>query len=188
MTYRKNLKNLGFTVFELLVVITIIGVIASMAIPITIVNQKKYNRMMFEQQCMLYEKVFLDTYNRYKYEYYGATPLTQNIKFSVPFVFKSEPIEDVFVDILDTTHVYYFIYETLYKSKFSYENYQIDYTPAEITARRRFFPSVYKLTIDNNVEIELHLLNFSSDANISQLVIVKKVLVRQNDIEYEFEV
>ena len=49
MVNKKNLNNLGFTIYEVLALITIIGIIASMTIPVILINQKKYNQLVFEQ-------------------------------------------------------------------------------------------------------------------------------------------
>lgn len=187
MLNKKNLKNLGFTIYEVLAVIAIIGIIASMVVPIVLTNQKKYNSLVFEQKCKMYEKVFRDTHEKFQYEFNGSTPLTKKIKLRVPFIKEMETEEDMFVDILDTTYVYYFLYETLVNSEFGYDEYVIDYTPATITSTYKYFPSTYTLTIEDNVQIELGLNVFVSKANNIQFASISNVVIRQGDLEYSFE-
>ena len=188
MQNKKNLRNLGFTIYEVLAVIAIIGVIATMTVPIVLNNQKKYNKLVFEQKCMLYEKIFFEKYEKYQFEFYGSTPLTKKIKLRIPFISKIEDEKNMFVDILDKTYVYYFVYETLYGSQFSYDKYQIDYAPAQITTTNKYFPSVYTLILNDNVIIEYYLNIYVSKGNMTQLATIGKVVIKQNDLEYQFDV
>lgn len=187
MVNKKNLNNLGFTIYEVLAVITIIGIIASMTIPVIIINQKKYNQLVFEQKCKMYEKVFRDTHDLFQNGYYGSTALTEDVKIRIPFIMEMETEEDMSVDILDTTYVFYFLYETLVESEFGYNDYEIDYTPANITSTYKFFPSTYTLSLEDNVKIELGLNAIVSEVNNTQLFYILNVVIRQNDFEYEFE-
>lgn len=187
MVKKKNLNNLGFTIYEILAVITIIGIITSMTIPVILVNQKKYNQLVFEQKCKMYEKVFRDTHNKFQYGFYGSTVLTKKVKLRIPFIMEMKTEADKSVDILDTTYVFYFLYETLVESEFSYNDYEIDYTPANITSSYKFFPSTYTLLLEDNVQIELGLNAIVSEVNNTQLFYILNVVIRQNDFEYEFE-
>jgi prepilin-type N-terminal cleavage/methylation domain-containing protein len=188
MKIKKNLRNLGFTIYEVLAVIAIIGVIASITVPVVINNQKTYNKLVFEQKCMLYEKVFLEKYEKYQFAFYGSTPLTSNVKLRIPFITKIENEDNMFVDILDKTYVYYFIYETLFGSQFSYDKYKIDYAPAKILSTNAFYPSVYSLVLNDNIVIDYHLNIFVSSYNKTQLATIGKVVIKQNDLVYEFDV
>lgn len=188
MLNKKNLRNLGFTLYEVLAVIAIIGVIASMSIPVIILNQKRYNELIFEQNCKMYENVFLDIYETYQYDYPGTTPLTQDIRLRIPFASKIEMEEEIFVDMLDTQKVFYFIYETLVRSNFSYDSYQTDYSPANLTDDFKYFPSVYTLTLENNVVIVYHLEILTTLVNGNQIGFIRQVEIKQNDLSYSFEV
>lgn len=185
---KKNLSNLGFTLYEVLAVIAIIGVIASISVPIVIVNQQKYKEMTFNQNAKLYEKVFLDTHEKYQFSYYGTTPLTKKTKLRVPFYNIIETEEEEFVDILDTTYAFYFIYETLVDSPFPYEEYHYDYSPATITKRYSYFPSLFTLYLNDDVTIEYHLEVMTSSVNYNQSAYIRKVVINQYDYSYSFEV
>lgn len=187
MVNKKNLRNLGFTIFEALAVIAIMGVIASMSIPVILLNQKRYNQLIFEQNCKMYEAVFLDAYDLYQYEHVGTTSLTNNVTLRIPFTTKIETQVDKFVDILKPNFVFYFLYETLVKSNFAYKNYYYEYTPAEITKTFTYYPSVFTLTLDD-VVIVCDMEIMSSLVGGNQLAYIRQVTINQNDLSYSFEV
>lgn len=188
MKNKKSLKNLGFTLYEVLVVIAIIGIITSISLPIVMVTYNRHRQLVFEQKCKMYEKVFLDTYDKYQFEFYGTTPLTKDIKLRVPFIKKIETEEELFVDILDTTFVYYFLHETLVNSEFAYDDCQIDYSPATISSKYKFYPSTLTLSLGDNTKIEYHLEIMTTKVNFNQSAFIRKVKIIQNDLVYEFEV
>ena len=188
MKKKKNLNNLGFTLYEVLVVIAIIGIIASISLPIVMISYKRQRQLIFEQKCKMYEKIFLDTYEKYQFEFYGTTPLTKNIKLRVPFIKKIETEDEVFVDILDTTFVYYFLYESLASSNFASDDCRMDYSPAIISSTFKFYPSTLRLYLGNETIIEYHLEIMTTKVNSNQSAFIRSVKIIENELEYEFKV
>ena len=188
MENKKNLKNLGFTIYEALAVIVIIGVIASITIPVVITNQKKYNKTVFEQNSKMYEKVFLDVHKKFTQEYYGTTSLTNKVKIKVPFVNKITTEEDVCVDLLDTTYAGYFIYETLVGSNYSYENFKVEYSPATITSKFKYFTSCLSLKLDDGTIIYYNMEVITTAVNSNQIAYIRSVDIVKEDMKYSFTV
>ena len=188
MLKTKNLKNLGFTFYETLAVIAIIGIIASVVAPMAIQTKKIYNQKIFEEKCLIYEKSLVDTLTYFQFGRKGRTELTKDTTIIIPFLGMQNTSNNMFVDMLDRKLVEYFAYETLLNSNFDYSSYRVYYSPANIDAKYTWYPSIFKIVLNDGVSIVYNLSVYSGSGLSRQMAYINEVEISWKDCKYTFEV
>lgn len=178
-------KNRGFTVYEVLITIFLLGIISSLSLPCINYYFKEYKKVQFEQKVMLFERRALDCIDKYKIVQYGSTEYTSNVKISID-ISTNHKKEMAYIDHTNPESINYLVYEIIIASQFEKKNYNYEYSPATIEKLGVKKPSKFIVYLEDNIVIEFNMLIYSTEN--SQSALFNSITVKKDEYFYTFEV
>lgn len=157
-------KNKGFTIYEVLITIILLGIISTIVVSNFTFYYNSYQKKDFEYKVSLFEIRIDDVFKRFDSYSYGTTEFTKDQKMCNEIYVNDTFDETNLVDIIDPVQINYFVYEMLYYSQFVIEDYKYEYSPATITDMYSHCPSKFNVTLKDGTIIIFHMNIYTSPA------------------------
>lgn len=181
-----NIKNnKGFTFYEVLATIILLGIISSIALPNAYKYYKEYEQLQFEQKVMIFERRTIDCLDKFKIAQYGSAEYNSKVKFANEIVTYYDS-ENAYIDCTDPEFINYLVYEIIIGSQFKNINYRYEYSPAIIKKLGTKVPSKFTIFLEDNIIIEFNMLLYSGGT--IQITSFNSVSVIKGDYNYSFVV
>lgn len=178
-------KNFGFTIYEVLVTMVIIGIFSTISIPCLSNYYQKYQQKQFEQKVVVFERTTIDCVKKFSVKQNGTTLYTSNQKIcsrvETEFIENSE-----YDDYTNPELINYIAYEILSVSQFEKENYKYEYTPAVFENNSKTGSGVFTLYLNDGMIIKFNMKVYKGVKSITTTFVSCTIL--KDEYQYNFSI
>lgn len=157
-------KNKGFTIYEVLITIILLGIISTIVVSSFTFYYNSYQKKDFEYKVSLFEIRSIDVFKHFGSNASGTTEFTKAQTICNQIFIHNTFDESNLKDVMNPEQINYFVYEILYYSKFVIEDYTYEYSPATITKISERCPSKFTVTLKDGTIIIFHMTIYTSNS------------------------